>query len=598
MTTPDRGPFPAIHPVEAMAMPIAGQRSGILTLRSGPKWHDVSYVLGKANRVESSSVDESLPMLMAESKALERNYAIELINRMRENNADPFEEMLARGVITNDKLRMLMKWRALLLLERATAFRKGSFSFREIPAPRLPGPELDLKLPSLLRANLIEQDDRDDLQQRLTPWLGATPRLTSNPATGPTEFGFKKADAELLRHFDGNNKVRDVLATTSMPPSRAVPTVWLMLVSGALAAPVAQAAEPATASTSAALAVPPDGAPDQPEDTQEVTPPELPEIPDDVEGEDAIAAVEGRVTALGQSLFGDNFNLDKGARDAITAATEAYNKEEAAKELELDEDFGDEDEGTLDRDQRSRLIELSDTLDRLEAANFLDVLGLTPECSTADVRTAYLALARQYHPDHFTGEPGALRRKIQAIFARISEANTTLEKETKRKAYIDKVIYGKKDANEIAMEQARKLMEAEAAYKMGVRLLNAGQIKPAQAKFEAAMSGDVEEPEYRCYWAYTNFLLTFGNDKEKAEEAAEMVKEAANQSHNPRHVHLLAKAKMRQGDDEYALELLRRVLRRQRGNEEALREYRECERRITKAKAPGALAGLFSRFRK
>ena len=580
-------------------MPIAGQRSGILTLRSGPKWHDVSYVNGRANRVESSSVDESLPMLMAESGALPRKNAIELINRMRENNVSPFEEMLARGVITNEKLQALSKWRAIMLIKRAAAFREGSFSFRELADPQLPGPELELKLPSLLRATLIEQDDRADIQQRLTPWLGSAPRLTANPATGPAEFGFKKTDAELLRHFNGTSKVRDVLGTTSMPPSSAVPTVWLMLVSGAMATPEVAAQEPATASTSAALVVPPDGAPEQPEETQEITPDTLPDVPDDAEGEEAVAAVEGRVTALGQSLFGNDFNLDEGARDAITAATEAYNKEDEAKELELDdEDFGEEDEGTLDRDQRSRLIELNDTLDRLEAGNYLDVLGLTPECNTADVRTAYLALARQYHPDHFTGEPGLIRKNIQAIFARISEANTTLENDTKRKAYIDKVIYGKKDANELAMEQARKLMEAEAAYKMGVRLLNAGQIEPAQAKFEAAMNGDVEEPEYRCYWAYTNFMLCFGTDKEKAQEAVEMMTEAANKSHNPAHFHLLAKVAMRQGKYEYARDVLKRVLRRQRGNQEAFREFQECDRRIEKAKAPGALSGLFSRCRK
>ncbi len=593
MTTPDRGPFPAIHPVEAMGMPIAGRRSGILTLRSGPKWHDVSYVNGRANRVDSSSVDESMPMLMAETGALPRQAAIELINRMREGHSDPFEELLARGVISNDKLRELMRWRALMLIRRAAAFREGSYSFRELPEPRLPGPELDLKLPSVLLAALIKQDERADLQQRLTPWLSTSPKLTSNPSTGPAEFGFKASDAELLRLLDGERSVRDVLASTKMAPARAIPTVWLMLVSGAVASPTDLAkstAEP----VGTALAVPPGGAPEDLTTTAETSPVEP--TPD---GPKAVVAAEGRATALGQTLFGDSFLLDEGARDAITAATEAYSPADETTDLSLD-DLDDDDEESLDREQRARFTELAETLRRMEAGTYLDALSLGPDCNSSDVRQAFHALARQFHPDHVTGEPGQIRRQVQAIFARISEAHETLENDKRRKAYIDKVIHGKKDAQELAMEQARRLMEAESAYKMGVRLLHAGQIKPAHDKFKAAMNGDSEEVEYQCYHVYTRFLLTFGGDPDTAQGAVDRLTELSYKTRNPGHFHLLAKAVMRQGNDELAIELLRRVLRRQRGNEEAMREYKLVERRLEKARsrANSTLGSLFSRFKK
>jgi curved DNA-binding protein CbpA len=596
VTTPDRGPFPAIHPVEAMAMPIAGRRSGILTLRSGPKWHDVSFVNGRANRVDSSSVDESMPMLMAETGALPRQTAIELINRMREGHSDPFEELLARGVISKDKLRELMRWRALMLLRRAAAFREGSYSFRELADPRLPGPELDLKLPALLLSTLIKQDERADLQQRLTPWLASSPRLTSNPATGPAEFGFKASDAELLRLLDGSRSVRDVLASTKMAPARAIPTVWLMLVSGAVASGEALAAT-ATRPEGDALATPPEGGPAGP------AAPEVPasEPDPDEKGPEAVVAAEGRATALGQTLFGDKFLLDEGARDAITAATEAYAPSDETTDLSLDdEDDEDDDEAPLDEEQRKRFADLAEILKRMEAGTYLDALSLGPDCNSSDVRQAFHALARQYHPDHVTGEPNQIRRQVQAIFARISEAHETLENDKRRKAYIDKVIHGKKDAQELAMEQARKLMEAEAAYKMGIRLLHAGQIKPAHDKFKLAMNGDGEEVEYQCYHVYTRFLLTFGGDPDTAQGAVDRLTELSYKTRNPGHFHLLAKAVMRQGNDELAIELLRRVLRRQRGNEEAMREYKLVERRLEKARsrANSTLGSLFSRFKK
>ena len=121
-----------------------------------------------------------------------------------------------------------------------------------------------------------------------------------------------------------------------------------------------------------------------------------------------------------------------------------------------------------------------------------------------------------------------------------------------------------------------------------------------QTAIDAAMNGDMEELEYQCYHLYTRFLLTFGSDDNTAQGAVDRLTELSYKSRSPGHFHLLAKALMRQGNDELAMELLRRVLRRQRGNEEAMREYKLAERRLEKArsKAASPFSGLFSRFRK
>jgi len=262
--------------------------------------------------------------------------------------------------------------------------------------------------------------------------------------------------------------------------------------------------------------------------------------------------------------------------------------------------FDDAQEATLDKDQMAQLGELESYLETIESTNYLEVLGLAPDCSSSDVRQAFFALAKQYHPDHFADQPGPIRAKVGEIFSRISEAHERLESDGPRKAYIDKVIYGKKDPQEVAMEQARRLMDAEQAYKIGVRLLHAGQLTDAHKKFDTACTGDPEEVEYRCYRGYTTFLLAFGSDSERSQAGVDQMTEAANTSKNPSHYHLLAKAAIKQGNDEFALELLKRVLRRQRTNEEALNEYRACEQRVAKAqrKQSGRLSGLFARFKK
>ena len=67
IAAPDRGSFPATHPVAAMAMPLATRTSGVLTLRHGKVRHDIAFVEGRATGVDSNAVKESLPVVSDKS---------------------------------------------------------------------------------------------------------------------------------------------------------------------------------------------------------------------------------------------------------------------------------------------------------------------------------------------------------------------------------------------------------------------------------------------------------------------------------------------------------------------------------------------------
>jgi hypothetical protein len=618
VSIPDRGPFPAIHPLEAMAMPIAGKRTGILTLRSGPRWHDINYLDGRANRVESSSAEESLPMLLAERGTLPKAMAEEVIARVREGKGNPMDDLLERGVITNDKMEGLLRWRTSVLIERAATWTEGTFSFRQLfDSNAASGTPLTIKLPQLMFLAALKVGDEADIHRRLTPYLAAKPHMAKEPPAGLDQFGLKKPDLSLLRRLNGGSTLQDVLDDPPVPINRALKLIWLLISTGVFLAEEA-AAEPAGAEMS------PQPEATQPEATQpaadtaapaafavgldgSTTSDKIPTIPppdgdaptDDEELQSSPGSAEDRVTSLGKSLFGNDFDLAESARDALANAPEPPPKPEPEPEPEVTEDYGDQDESTLDDADRTFLEELEQTLERMENQNYLQVLGIGEDANSTDVRQAYFALAKQYHPDHFTARPGPIRKLVNGIFTRIGESHTAIEGDKARQAYIDKVIYGKKDPQEVAMEQARRLMDAEAAYKMGKSLLYRGQSVDAHNKFKEACNGDPEEQEYHCYYGYSTFMLA-GNDAEAAQRGFDMMTEAANASKNADHYHLLAKAAIKMGKDQVALELLRRVLRRQRTNEEAAKEYRACEMRVEKArqKGQGGLSGLLARFRK
>jgi len=603
LVAPDSGPFPAVHPIEALAMPMAHGRTGLLTMRSGPRWHDICFVDGRANRVESSAAEESLPMLLAARGSLPKEVADEVISRVREGRGNPVETLVERGAISNDKMEGLLRWRALELLKMSSSWTEGSYTFRQILNPSLPGPPLALALPQILARSCFKNTDSEDIRTRLNSWMMTRPLLNSDPETLLAEYGLKPNDGTLLVAFDGSMTLRQILSDPPVEANRAAKLSWLLLVSGALdAGEKKRISGTATPSTSMDGLLSGSQSDDDGDAAATISMDQVPAaIPQDaVPHDETVGEAEDRVTALGRSLFGDEFALDASARDALATPLSAPTPEgEDGQQEDLD-DFGDVDESALDVEQRALLNDLRSYLADIESRNYLDVLNLQPECSSTDVRQAFFALAKQYHPDHFAGQPGAIRKRAHEIFARISESQEALESDTARKAYVDKVIYGRKDAQELAMEQACRLMDAEQAYKIGVRLLHAGQITDAHKKFEAACGGDPEEAEYRCYHGYTTFLLAFGHDAEQSQQGVDQMTEAANSTKNPTHYHLLAKAAIKQGNDDFALELLKRVLRRQRSNEEALNEYRACEQRVAKAlrKQSGRLSGLFARFKK
>ncbi|MCX7515213.1 DnaJ C-terminal domain-containing protein [Frateuria hangzhouensis] len=65
----------------------------------------------------------------------------------------------------------------------------------------------------------------------------------------------------------------------------------------------------------------------------------------------------------------------------------------------------------------------------MEFKDYYDILGVKPDASEAEIKSAYRKLARQYHPDR-NKDPGAEER-----FKAINEANEALRDPEKRRAY-------------------------------------------------------------------------------------------------------------------------------------------------------------------
>jgi DnaJ-domain-containing protein 1 len=70
-------------------------------------------------------------------------------------------------------------------------------------------------------------------------------------------------------------------------------------------------------------------------------------------------------------------------------------------------------------------------MDTLKSKNYFEVLGVTFETSEADIRAAYKALARKYHPDKYQGDKAFATEALQYI----NTAYEVLSDDSKRKEH-------------------------------------------------------------------------------------------------------------------------------------------------------------------
>ena len=73
-----------------------------------------------------------------------------------------------------------------------------------------------------------------------------------------------------------------------------------------------------------------------------------------------------------------------------------------------------------------------------EASDYYEVLDVAQTASSDEIKTAYHALARTFHPDRFHKSEAALRRNIDSAFARIAQAYETLSNQSSRTSYDQK----------------------------------------------------------------------------------------------------------------------------------------------------------------
>jgi len=182
---------------------------------------------------------------------------------------------------------------------------------------------------------------------------------------------------------------------------------------------------------------------------------------------------------------------------------------------------------------------------RLKSArDHYDVLDIARLSSPEEIKTAYHALARRFHPDHFHKGDTALRTRVDSAFARIAQAYETLSNSALRAAYDAKLNAksagaGVKPAaterpDQSAAERQEKptkVERAEASFQQGLAALKRNQREQAiRLLAEAAMLAP-REARYRANYGHALIGETNARRVAESELQAALALEPDNASH-------------------------------------------------------------------
>src|SRR5437868_4930089 len=130
--------------------------------------------------------------------------------------------------------------------------------------------------------------------------------------------------------------------------------------------------------------------------------------------------------------------------------------------------------------------------DRLKDASHYLVLGVPRSASATDVKAAWLAAAKRFHSDAFSGlDIGTARRIAEDLFTRVNEANSVLSDANRRAEYD---VYLDRKAKGLPTDVGA-ILRAEGMFQRGEILSKSGRWEDAEGQFREAISLNHTEAE-------------------------------------------------------------------------------------------------------
>lgn len=169
----------------------------------------------------------------------------------------------------------------------------------------------------------------------------------------------------------------------------------------------------------------------------------------------------------------------------------------------------------------SQLLDLQKRTAALDTLDYFQVLKLGQEAGPADIKRAFYAESRTYHPDRFFHVTSpVLKERVHELYKRVTEAYYVLRDDARRKKYL---------ADITGRDRARKLRyteESEAEAKVAARREQEEQIgtHPKGRQFFLTAQADIEAERWAAAERNLKLALTYEPQNARYKERLQEVR--------------------------------------------------------------------------
>ncbi len=240
---------------------------------------------------------------------------------------------------------------------------------------------------------------------------------------------------------------------------------------------------------------------------------------------------------------------------------------------------------------------LKDALASFEGVSHFRVLGIADNASDAEVREAFMALAKVFHPDKIGRRAPGLGELAAKVFARIAEANDALGSPDTRAGYVAQQRLAAR--NTPADNQAvSRILTAEQQFRRAEDAMRRKDWEQALESLRWALELDPDEGEFHSLRGWILFLKQQDQGGGDAETAIGHLKKGiALAPQSPTGFFYLGQIRKACGDTAEAERMFRKTIDVRPDHVEACRELRLMQ--LRRAKGEDTIAGrLFGRKKK
>jgi curved DNA-binding protein CbpA len=211
--------------------------------------------------------------------------------------------------------------------------------------------------------------------------------------------------------------------------------------------------------------------------------------------------------------------------------------------------------------------------------SYYDVLGVARDSASDAIQSAFLVLAKRWHPDRLGPDYADVRDLSTRVFARISEANQVLTDPERRKQYDELLDQGGGAADE--QEEVQRVVRAVAHFQRAQVLMKRNNLVAAEQEARIALEDDPSQADHVALVAWFDSQKP-GADLE--EIVVRLSKAASMEPENLRVRWYRGQLLKRLGHEKRALDDFRLIAERDPRHVDAQRELRLFEMRRGKTK--------------